>query len=352
VLLAAERRRAAVPIALSVAGIAACLVALKAYYGTALPLSFYVKSTALTSAPPEYLSIFYREKIKNAAQFGFLVAPLVAVALVGRERRPLLVAAGLFCAYHLFCTVEVMGHHSRFYLPALVPLAGAAMASWSPFLARARRRPVVTIALAATWVVAWLALKRLDEWSGVFIYIPLVEELPAVVALAALVGGSPLRPRAAALLAGVLVLLSAAARLPGKPVRGSLALLDDETILRRQIAPRATFRGLVPLVAIAPRGVYHTDMGAPGVLLPDAKVTDLDGILNEELTIGHVPFATLCARDRPDAIFLPNSAYPRLRDEILRAPCFAEYAPIAGTQLHIRRDRLADYERAAAAASQ
>lgn len=339
---AATRRRAAVAMGLALVGIGGCLAALKAYYGTALPLSFYVKSTLLTTAPPEYLTIFWREKVKNATQFGLFVAPFVAVAVVGRGRRAgvLLAAAGVFFVYHLLFTVEVMGHHSRFYLPALVPIVGAATASWAGFVARAAERPRVTVAAVAAWGAAFALWKRVDAASGVFIYISLAEELPWVVASALAIAAAGVgRPRAGSIAALAILVVAAGATLrPGLP-----SWEDDETILRRQIAPRATFRGLAPLVRIDPISVYHTDMGAPGVLLPNAKVTDLDGILNPELTLAHTPFEVLCARDRPDAIFFPNFAYPRLREEIARAPCFADYTLIEGTQLYLRRDRLPDY---------
>jgi hypothetical protein len=348
------RRRAAAAMALALVGIGAAVAAFKAYYGTALPLSFFVKSYALTTAPPEFLAIFWREKIKNAIQLALFAAPFAAVALVGRGRRAgvLLGAAGAFVAYHLLCTVEVMGHHSRFYLPALVPIVGAATASWSSFVARAGRRPRTTIAVVAIWVAAFAVGKVVDARSGVFIYIPFVEELPWVAAVALAIGGAVARPRAVAAGAMALLVVAGVASLGAALRSGLPALEDDETILLRQIAPRATFRGLVPLTRIAPRNVYHTDMGAPGVLLPDAKVTDLDGILNEELTIGRLPFDAMCLRDRPDAIFFPNFAYPRLREEIARSRCFSDYVAVEGTQLHIRRDRLDDYRRAVASSGQ
>jgi hypothetical protein len=100
-----------------------------------------------------------------------------------------------------------------------------------------------------------------------------------------------------------------------------------------------------------PQHVYHTDIGAPGVLLPDAKVTDLDGLHNEEIVIERKSFAELCERDRPDAIYMPlKLAYPKLRADMLLSRCLRGYRALprsAKSRLMIRADRYDDYERAA-----
>ena len=112
-------------------------------YGTALPLSFYIKSYLATAHSPEHVAIFFHEKIKNALQFLVLFAPFLFIALVGRNRvaLALLAAAAAFCAYHVFFTIETMGHYSRFYMPAVVPILAAAVLSWEA-LSQARARLV------------------------------------------------------------------------------------------------------------------------------------------------------------------------------------------------------------------
>jgi hypothetical protein len=124
-----------------------------------------------------------------------------------------------------------------------------------------------------------------------------------------------------------------------------LALLDDETILLDQIRPRLVFRGLEQLRrTLQPKAVFHTDIGAPGVLLPEARVVDLDGLLNEDITLRGASFDALCEADSPDAIFVPNDTYPELREEVLSSPCLERYRAVTdtdGSPLYIRGD-LAD----------
>jgi hypothetical protein len=253
----------------------------------------------------------------------------------------LLAAAGLFCAYHLFSTVEVMGHHSRFYLPALIPLLGAAMSAWPDFVERMPKRTMWAVLLL--WLGAFVLLKIADWHSGVFIYVPAPRQVPYLVAICLLFAAPQPHPAVALAAVGLLILGTVTPlRAPAWP-----RLERDETILYRQIAPRATFHGIVPLVELQPKNVYHTDVGAPGVLFADGKVTDLDGILNEELTFDRKPFEELCRRDRPDAIFFPNLAYPRLRAEIAGSACFKDYEAIPNTRLYVRRDRIAAYRAAA-----
>jgi hypothetical protein len=50
------------------------------------------------------------------------------------------------------------------------------------------------------------------------------------------------------------------------------------------------------------RALFHTDMGAPGMLFTDARVGDLDGLLNEAITLRGARFEDLCAH----VVWAPN----------------------------------------------
>lgn len=342
-----QARRTLAVYAIASIGIAACLAAFKLYYGTALPLSFYVKSYLTTTHAPEYLQLFWREKVKNLAQFCYYFAPFYLVALTGRTRAGLALLAGAsaLCAYHALFTVEVMGHHSRFYIPAVPLIVAAAVCSWRQFRDRAPR--YLPIACCALWLLAYPFLKRLDHQSGVYLYIHPALELPYLAAMALLLWPGKRLPNtiSAGALVGMTIGIVAA-----YPVT-SLAFSSDESILLAQIAPRRTFRGLRELMLMKPAHVYHTDMGAPGVLLPESELTDLDGLLSEEIAIEHKSFAELCERDRPDAIFMPLAAvYPALHADMLASRCLRDYQAAsrsARSRLMIRADRYAAYRQAA-----
>jgi hypothetical protein len=343
-----QPRRAVKAYAMALGGLVACLVAFKLYYGTALPLSFYVKSYLATVHDSEHVAIFFREKIKNASQFLYFFAPFLFVAVAGRNRvgLALLVAALAFCGYHAVFTVETMGHYSRFYMPAVVPIAAAAILSWSRF--RSSTPAWLTIGVVAVWAASYAFLKDLDRSSRIAVFIRPGFEVPYVVALSLAL--LPIRRLERILAAGAIAVAAAGAFYNYRVNRAPL--MDDAAILLRQIKPRKVFLGIVPLLQLDPRHVYHTDMGAPGLLFPDAKVTDLDGLLNEEITIERRSFEELCQRDRPEAIFLPNKAYASLRAEVLRSRCFRDYQGVMrrdGSALHIRKDLVPRYEQAAAA---
>jgi hypothetical protein len=82
------------------------------------------------------------------------------------------------------------------------------------------------------------------------------------------------------------------------------------------------------------------------VLLPEARVVDLDGLLNEDITLRGASFEQLCEADRPDAVFVPNATYPELRQEVLSSHCLEGYravTPMNPSPLFIRQDRVEDY---------
>jgi hypothetical protein len=337
------RRRALQAAGLIALGLSLSWLIFYAYYGTALPLPFYIKTRGFSVQTAAHLAIFAPEKTKNALQAAFFALPFVYVALHERTRRScaLLASGAALAGYHYLATVETMGHLSRFYLPALVPIWIAAALAYPSFLRG--RRLGLTLGLLALYLALYVALARLDSARRIDIMLPHVHFYPYLVTCCVMLlapRGPPLR---AALLLGATLWLSGAWMYPPRRPR----LEGDRAILLRQIAPRRVFRGLPRLrERIDVHALFHTDMGAPGVLFPEARVVDLDGLLNEAVTLHGARFATLCERDRPEAILVPNESYPELRREVLESDCLRHYRPVdadPSSPLRVREDLLARY---------
>jgi hypothetical protein len=253
----------------------------------------------------------------------------------------LLGAAAVFCGYHYAATIEIMGYFSRFYLPALVPVLAAAGLAQRRY--QERRRWWLSAAVFAAYYGLYVEFQHIDLALHMRILPEPTHYLPAIAASGVLLLGparcNPLN--ALALIACLLV-----GGLLQYPL-GTVQVEDDEAIVLRQIAPRSVFRGLERLRdGLKPRVIYHTDMGAPGVLFPESKVVDLDGLLNEDITLRGKRFEDLCEADRPEAIFVPNAGYERLREEVLSSKCLEDYVPVVpmdAAPLHIRKDLLDRY---------
>jgi hypothetical protein len=325
------------------AGLALLLGAFHLYYGTPLPLPFYIKTHGLSVQTSAHIEIFALEKIKNATSAAFFTAPFLFVAAHSRRRFVyLLLASGLtFASYHYFATIETMGYLSRFYLPAFVPVLAAAGIAYEDYLAR--RRWPVSVAFYIAWLGAFWWLKQLDETHKIPHMLARSLDVPVLLAVGVTLLAPRRWPAARAALVALCLTIGTALTYP----LPKLELLDDETILLAQIRPRATFRGLEQLRrTLAPSVVFHTDMGAPGVLLPEARVVDLDGLLNEDITLRGASFEQLCEADQPDAVFVPNFTYPELRQEVLSSRCLVGYlavTPMNASPLFIRLDRADEY---------
>jgi hypothetical protein len=321
------------------AGMLILLATFHLYYGTALPLPFYIKTHGITVQPADYIVYFEAEKTGNALQAALFAFPFFFVALHDRSRvvLALMLSGAAFCGYHYFATIETMGYMSRFYLPGLVPIFIAAGLAYPAY--QLRRRWVVSALVYLLYVAACVGLKRFDTTPP-----PLEMYVPALVATGVMLLGPVGYNAVSALGIGSCLVVGAALNYPIV----ALAFEDDETVLLRQIRRRAVFNGIEQLRGIAPKVVYHTDMGAPGVLFPEAKVVDLDGLLNEDITLRGKPFEELCQADRPDAIYVPNEGYAQLRREILSSECLKGYRAVTSMKhapLHIRKDLVRSYRR-------
>ncbi len=122
------------------AALAAIVAALWLYFGTPVPLAFYLKSRAPTSYTPDFVELSLVLKRRNLIGLLIMAAPLLYMAGHGRGAWSwsLLGSFALFTLYHYVLTVEVMGWYARFYAPGLVPLALAAMVAALRFRERSR----------------------------------------------------------------------------------------------------------------------------------------------------------------------------------------------------------------------
>jgi hypothetical protein len=322
-------------------GLGLLLATFRAYYGSALPLPFYVKVRGLSVQTADHLAIFAHEKVENLSQFAFCAAPFAFIALYFPSREVVLwlAAAAAFVGYHACFTIETMGQLSRFYLPALVPLVAAAARAYPEYLRRRNGQLSALFALLGAFVFV-----RVLGRHGLELGLPHASFWPALALLALLL----FVPRRAT---GIVFVLGPLALLLGElavyPVT-TLRFADDESILLDQIRKRMAFRELERVRdTLHPRVLFHTDMGAPGVLFPEARVVDVDGLLNPEITLHGASVEALCRRERPDVFYVPNATYPALRAEVLRGECIKGYQRVVPldrfTTLHVRRDLLPRY---------
>ena len=321
-------------------GVVAFLFLFSKYYGTALPLSFYLKSAPLTGYYTHFLSIARRVKLFHFTQFIYYSAPFLLISLFRRDRRVLALVGGslVFVLYHLLSTVEVMGMMARFYLPALMPIVLAASLTLPEFCRKAKTQILTALLLlysiAGYVLLARSVLKEISPWL-LLVYL---------ISLGLIVAGARFKRKIFSyfsiilLVCGILVF-----RLPFKVI-----VHTDEKIVLSQVDRFTVWRGIKTLRRSfrEPIHIYHSEIGVPGVLFLNSRVTDLSGLMNRRMTLGHLPFDSLCSEDQPEAIFLPHKNYRELNRQILRSACLAKYTRVvskSSSPLYIRNDLLPVY---------
>ncbi|HLV65472.1 MAG TPA: hypothetical protein VKY73_06655 [Polyangiaceae bacterium] len=329
-------------------GLGAFLLAFHVYYGSALPLAAYWKTLAFERYDPSFVAAGEIWKRRYLLTFGLFAAPLVWVAVAARagKSRPLLVAVAGFVAYHALMTNEVMGYRARFYVPALVPLAVAAAFAWPKFRVRSSRiaRRVFAVAWAALALVAF-RLELLDTGAS-----PVHSALPlgSIAAWLAGVGiaiAAPERLRGTgAWLVGALLVACGVSWLPPRVPRA----LADRGFVERAAQGVTTVRGLFDVEACLPSNihVYHSEIGVPGVVLPAARITDLAGLMSNELTFERPRLDALCRRDRPEVLFLPHRVYAAANRELMQGECLRGYTRVvdaSSSPLYVRSDLVAPF---------
>ncbi len=330
--------------------LAVVLLAMNAYYGTALPLSFYLKSGSLSVYSESFIEISREGKVRNIALFFTTVLPILYVALQRPDRRNigLLLAGGAFVAYHYASTVEVMGMYARFYAPAIPVLAAAALPAFGAFCSR-RRLPVhVVFFVAYTLFVVFLV--RRDALPDDTLWI--IERLPpelyvgyglgAWLLLVSAIGWTRIGSLS-------IIAASAVSVWVAHPER-SFRAPSDADYMEAQLEHRSGFREIdrLPRCLGEEISIYHSEIGLPGVKLPQGHITDLAGLMTREFAFGDKSFDEYCLEDEPEAIYLPHRNYDWLNQEIRESQClrgFTEVRSDTSSPLYIRDDLLARYRR-------
>jgi hypothetical protein len=278
------------------------------------------------------------------------------MALVRRDRGTAALRAGAaaFAAYHFAATIEIMGFHGRFYVPAMAPLLLAAALAWPAFAAaEAWRRSLAfavlyPVACAFAYSQGWLEPHRGDFYlSRVW---PAHYQWHVAAALVLVLG--PLVPRRRGLVVGIAVpLLVLAGAVHANPP-ASWRPRSDAQIVARMARRLNAMLGATDVKACMPEPlhIYHSEIGVIGLLFPDSHITDLSGLMNRGMVLDHAPFDETCLAAPPDVFFLPHLNYVELNREIQRSRCLRQFRRPRGIRrsqstLYIRSDRVADFDR-------
>lgn len=318
------------------------------YFGTPLPLAFYLKSQALTVYTDRFVELSLALKRRNLAGLLVMAAPLAYVIVHGRSAWSWALALSfvVFNAYHYVSTVEVMGYYARFYMVSMVPLALAAIDAAPRF--RARSRVAVSLVFCALYVAAVLYLYRqrvlFDEKDQLITRVTDEVYLGYAIAAASLLVGARVHAGAAAALAAVAVLVGGLRGLP----MPALELPRDEVLQARHIERVTTFRGIDAVRACIPEPLqlYHSEIGIPGILLQRSTITDMAGLMDEDIARHGMDFDARCMADRPEVVYLPHRVYENLRERISRSQCIRDYRLVvrdSSSPLYVRKDLAPDF---------
>jgi hypothetical protein len=314
------------------------------YYGTALPLPFYMKTFEQVVYDANVHAAGRLVKLWYVSCFLCFAAPLLWIAPWRRD--PLTVAllstALAFFGYHALLTAEFMGYRARFYAPALVPLGLAAARSWDNFVAHSRWWQ--SALFLCTWVL-FMALAYRARWlpthQGFFldqIHWPAYAGSAAAAALL-LLGKLRRAEFSQVLLVAALSALGIVGWWRPKTIR----VLSDEHMLRKASAEVTTTRGIFDVARCLPaaKTVYHSEMGVTGLVLIHMRAVDMVGLLSKDTVLGKKNFEQYCSEDRPEVIFLPHKNYQRLNKDVRAAPCFQDYRQMvnkSSSPLFVRQD--------------
>ena len=317
------------------------LLAAWSYYGMALPLPFHMKTLGLSPYGSDVLRASLVAKLRYGALFAGFSLPLLWVIACGGAARCvyLWLPALVFCLYHLLLNNEIMGYHARFYVPAVIPLLLAAAVSWERYTQGASLRRTGTLLLL--WGITLVTGAALAGGAGAGLAVGPVSASVCLVYWALAAWTSLARACVAPLQGSVAVALALLSAIAGRPPT-RLAVPSDRQLIVQQAREVTTLRGLFAVErCLGPSPtVFHSELGATGVLLLDATVVDLAGILSVD-AVGPGAFERLCRRHRPQAIFLPHKGYAGLNAEAQRSPCFEGYVRVverSSSPLHVRRD--------------
>jgi hypothetical protein len=159
---------------------------------------------------------------------------------------------------------------------------------------------------------------------------------------------SPGHARSGASAAFALFVLGTMAALPPRLGR----MLNDRQFVEKSSAEVTTTRGIFDVERCLPKTstIYHSEIGVPGLVLPEARIVDLAGLMSRSIALERSRFDAYCARDRPAVVFLPHRNYAEQNREIVASACLRGYARVIGrssSPLYVRNDLVNDFERCA-----
>lgn len=349
-------RRVSTFCAVAAAMLLAIGVCFELYYGSALPLATFLKLRPLSIYDHEYLALDSANKLTNLRQIGLLLLPLVPFVASRLDRRNVvLVTAGLaFIGFHAATTTEIMGYHARFYAPALPVFVWAAARGASRVETPRRRRFVVFLACLApaSSLVAYLHGWIENTTSGSYL-----ETTPLGVYLVYFVGVAmvgvllSVREGAHAITVGSLALVAIGFWTVTMPWR-AFSVSTDRTIYETSAARDADLVGLDTIRGCfeEPVQMTHSELGVPGVLLPESRIIDFTGLANPSVVNRRFDFERLCQDDRPEFVFRPHRSHRALNGQLSASRCLAanytavRLARASACPLFVRNDHVARFD--------
>jgi hypothetical protein len=331
--------------------IATTLLVCAAYYGSPVPLAFYLKTGQSKLYDAHFLALSALSKREHLLLLAVTFSPLLMLARRAWDRELLLslLPPLVFIAYHATFTVEVMGMHGRFYAPALPWLAVAAARGLDARAEEPRKSDssvdlTVMLGMAAVAIVLY-ALKLIPTTRGW----PVGRVEPAIYLSYLLAATLLVMPALGTMSrrAGWAFATLALGLAVAHPVTG-FSFPSDTRYLERHISHVTSYRGMQTLLRCFGRTIdaYHSEIGVIGLELQEGTVTDLGGIMEPDLARGRTSFDAMCRADQPEAIFLPHKNYRALNREIAESACMMGYSRVvaqSSSPLFVRNDLLARY---------
>jgi uncharacterized membrane protein len=300
-----ERKRAWILLGVTGGVLALTLLSLWAYYGTPLPLTFYVKSG------PLYGPAIWKQ---------FMFVPVL----------------------------ELVGFVDEYKLPVFASVA-LALVGWRAAFRRGPHAVVVGVVLCVVgWVAYWLTVLQIMGFNGRFYY-PTVPILLVLTSIVIAFGfsecrgpdGSRTRAWAGVGVCGAFLAALFTPLASGTQQAAYIAVFQRHTVAAQW---SADFRGFVDrtgeggadadwpcigVVTALPGGISlaSTEVGVPSVVAPEARILDLAGLNSTEIALGRMTHAEAIVAAKIDLVYLPaEQAYPEMREAILSAPAFkADY---------------------------
>jgi hypothetical protein len=348
------------PLLRFVAGTALGLLLLSAgfyaYYGTALPLSFFLKVSPLSIYDADYLHMGLVNKLQNLAQTLLLILPLVPLIALRRDRvnLALCAAAALFITFHGLTTYEIAAYHARFYAPALPLLFAAALRGVPELNTRPRQAVAFAFGLLAA-LVLWLAYARswIENAGGygpdivtLVEYVRYLIGVPALALVLALRNGAWSGATLPSVLAVGMAAVQVASTLPS-----SWGIVSDEVSNTNTIETHTADVGInvIQRCFEQPFQMTHSEIGLPGVLFLESRIIDFTGLANRKVIDGSFDFESLCTNERPEFVYRPHWTHRALNRRLDDSACLAEnYTQVAlprsaSCPLLVRNDLVARY---------